>query len=217
MFVDFGLRRVARAKKSDQAPSCALSKTVLKWVTQHPANYGRYCTNLKPAHSVPDDERSTRGQLPGETCVGYLLLKPIGMIVVQKSENGEAGYTIGQVAAMLKLTHRSIRHYEDCGLLRPMRTRNIRKFKTEDIERLRRIVAGKELGLTLREIAQYIDGDRSAAEFVGNLDVQKIEQQLEYLERQRADVEVAIARLSARKRDAERDGAPGGAARQSAM
>ncbi len=68
-------------------------------------------------------------------------------------------YRIEQVAARTGLTKRTLRYYEEIGLLPPpARTEgNYRLYSEADITRLERILALKEaLGLTLSEINAFI-------------------------------------------------------------
>jgi len=68
-------------------------------------------------------------------------------------------YRIDQVAARTGLTKRTLRYYEEIGLLPPAaRTEgNYRLYTDEDVQRLEKIVAIKEtLGLTLAEIIEFI-------------------------------------------------------------
>ena len=63
--------------------------------------------------------------------------------------------TINEVCKMLGTTSRTIRYYEQCGLLRTTRTVKSapRRLDSESIERLRKILFLRKLGLSLDEIA----------------------------------------------------------------
>lgn len=58
------------------------------------------------------------------------------------------GLTIGQAAARLQVTARTLRHWEQIGLA-PARSR---RYREADLERLQRIVVYRELGLSLEQI-----------------------------------------------------------------
>jgi len=90
-------------------------------------------------------------------------------------------YKIGEIAKLTNLTTRTIRYYEELGLLgtrddRPLG--QLRLFDNDDIERLKKIQLLKEIGLTLEEIAQVIelyftdgqllDGKRQVIEILKN-------------------------------------------------
>jgi DNA-binding transcriptional MerR regulator len=76
-------------------------------------------------------------------------------------------YRIDQVAARTGLTKRTLRYYEEIGLLDPpVRTEgNYRLYSEADIARLERICTLKDaLGLTLAEINTLIRTDEERAE-----------------------------------------------------
>lgn len=69
-------------------------------------------------------------------------------------------YKIGEIAKLTNLTTRTIRYYEELGLLGDRNNRvigQLRVFENDDIERLKKIQLLKDLGLTLEEIGQVID------------------------------------------------------------
>lgn len=69
---------------------------------------------------------------------------------------------------MLNMTSRTIRYYEQCGLIKTIRESKTapRRLDDDNIERLRRIRFLKKLRLTLDEIAAVIDSDTKAAEMI---------------------------------------------------
>ena len=88
------------------------------------------------------------------------------------SPTPERTWTIAQVAAEFGVTHRTIRHYEDIGLITPERHGTQRIFHRRDRTRLNLILRGKRLGFPLEEIRTIIDlydaprGQRSQLEYV---------------------------------------------------
>jgi len=71
-------------------------------------------------------------------------------------------YTIEQVSARTGLTKRTLRYYEEVGLLPPTgRTEgNYRRYNEEDIERLERIKKLRELlGFTLADIRKLLNAE----------------------------------------------------------
>lgn len=66
-------------------------------------------------------------------------------------------YTVTQLANDLGVTARTVRFYEDKGLLNPQRAGNNRVYTYRDRARLILILRGKRLGFTLREIKEYLD------------------------------------------------------------
>ena len=69
-------------------------------------------------------------------------------------------YTISELAAEFDVTTRTIRFYEDQGLLTPHRAGRgglIRVYRPADRTRLRLILRGKRLGFSLSEIKEILD------------------------------------------------------------
>ena len=106
-----------------------------------------------------------------------------------------------ETAKLHDVTTRTLRFYEDRGLIRPRRAGRARFYSENDHARLAMILNGKGLGFTLTEIAELIgtpDKKRGAApDFENHLGPGQISAQLDHLERQRREIEDAIARLRA--------------------
>lgn len=66
-------------------------------------------------------------------------------------------YSISQLSKEFDITTRSIRHYEDIGLLSPARRGQTRIYRQADRTRLRLILRGKRLGLSLEDSREIID------------------------------------------------------------
>jgi DNA-binding transcriptional MerR regulator len=69
-------------------------------------------------------------------------------------------YKIGEISKLTNLTTRTIRYYEELGLLGTRNNRSqgqLRSFDNDDIDRLKKIQMLKDLGLTLEEIGQVIE------------------------------------------------------------
>ena len=64
---------------------------------------------------------------------------------------------IQAVATELGITTRTIRFYEDKGLLEPQRVGMMRVYSRREIGRLQLILRGKRLGFSLREIKVFLD------------------------------------------------------------
>ena len=104
---------------------------------------------------------------------------------------------IGDVARQFDLTLRTLRFYEDKGLLSPRREGSARLYSRKDITRLRLILLGRKSGFSLREVKQIMDLYDPAN---GNVRqyrvlVEKSQRQLIKLEKQRAMVDEAIDEL----------------------
>lgn len=68
-----------------------------------------------------------------------------------------AEYTISELAKEFAITTRTIRFYEDKGMLSPMRRGLKRIYSPRDRTRLKLILRGKRIGLSLQESQQIID------------------------------------------------------------
>jgi DNA-binding transcriptional MerR regulator len=107
-------------------------------------------------------------------------------------------WTISELAAEFGTTLRTIRFYEDEGLLTPERVGTARIFHDRDRVRLQLILRGKRLGFTLSEIAHIIGlydeppGERGQLEFL-IADIAK--RRLALLEKRR-DLDEALAELA---------------------
>ena len=68
----------------------------------------------------------------------------------------EETYTISQLAEAFELTPRTIRYYEDEGLLTPRREGQQRVYTHRDWARLKLIMRGKRLGFTIAGIKDFL-------------------------------------------------------------
>jgi DNA-binding transcriptional MerR regulator len=66
-------------------------------------------------------------------------------------------YSVTQLGADLGVTARTIRFYEDKGLISPQRAGNNRVYTQRDRARMILILRGKKLGFSLRDIKEYLD------------------------------------------------------------
>ena len=90
-------------------------------------------------------------------------------------------YTISQLSQEFGITTRSIRFYQDQGLLSPERDGQKRIYTAHDRTWLKLILRGKRLGLTLAEIGQLLDlydssasnNDQQLLVFIDKIQVRK--------------------------------------------
>ena len=66
-------------------------------------------------------------------------------------------YTVTQLARELGITARTVRFYEDKGLISPQRAGSTRIYTIRDRARMILVLRGKRLGFSLREIKEYLD------------------------------------------------------------
>jgi DNA-binding transcriptional MerR regulator len=93
-------------------------------------------------------------------------------------------YSISDLAKEFAITTRTIRHYEDQGLLSPRRKGAVRIFSSRDRSRLKLALRGKRLGFPLHEIRELFE-----LYDVGNSEVGQLAQFLDRLEGRRAILE----------------------------
>jgi DNA-binding transcriptional MerR regulator len=113
------------------------------------------------------------------------------------AKDDERHFTIRDLADEFGCTHRTIRFYEDQGLLKPRREGLARIFSHRDRTRLSLILRGRRLGFSIAEIAEMLnlyDADPGHVRQL-KLALEKGRTRLAQLERQRADIESAIAEL----------------------
>ncbi|MCG2582643.1 MAG: MerR family DNA-binding transcriptional regulator [Marinobacter sp.] len=66
-------------------------------------------------------------------------------------------YSISELAKEFDVTTRSVRFYEDQGLLKPARRGQTRIFSSKDRVRLKLILRGKRMGFSLAETKELFD------------------------------------------------------------
>jgi len=119
-------------------------------------------------------------------------------------------FTIGAMSRDFNVSLRTLRFYEDRGLLHPVRRGSTRYYTAADRKRLEMILRGKQLGFTLTEIFDLIHSQRDkdsakVADLESALQPDQIIAQIRHLERQREEIESAISALrTAHQRAAER-------------
>jgi DNA-binding transcriptional MerR regulator len=110
--------------------------------------------------------------------------------------------TIAEVAEEFGVTHRTLRYYEDKGLISPERRGTQRIFHPRDRVRLGLVLRGRRLGFPLDEIATIVNmydqqpGERGQLEYL----LAQIDDRRADLEQRRADIEAALAELQTLER-----------------
>ena len=107
-----------------------------------------------------------------------------------------AAWSIAELAREFDVTTRTIRFYEDRGLLSPARRGNQRVYSRSDRTRLKLVLRGKRLGWPLEEIGEMIRlydtpggaGERRQLALM----LERIESSRATLVRQREDIELAL-------------------------
>jgi DNA-binding transcriptional MerR regulator len=104
---------------------------------------------------------------------------------------------IQDVATHLGISHRTLRFYEDKGLIEPARVGNTRIYARREVARMQLILRGKRLGFSLREIKEFLDlydADPTQAEQLRLL-LNRVRIRIGSLEKQREEIEKTLSEL----------------------
>ena len=103
-------------------------------------------------------------------------------------------FNISELAQEFGVTTRTIRYYEDQGLLSPAREGMNRVFSSRDRVRLKLALRGKRLGFSLAEIRELFELYDVSRDEQRQLEVflQRLERRRVLLEQQREDIEVML-------------------------
>lgn len=100
-------------------------------------------------------------------------------------------YTISELAKEFDVTTRTIRFYEEKGLITPLRDGNKRVYTPADRVRIKLILRGKRIGMTLQESVELIDlyepQNNNSAQLQRLLD--RIDERRATLRQQQQDIE----------------------------
>jgi DNA-binding transcriptional MerR regulator len=108
---------------------------------------------------------------------------------------------IGNFSKLTQVSIRSLRHYDKLGLLKPTHIDKFsghRFYSLDQLPRLNRIMALKDMGLSLKEIVDYIRNDISVDELRAMLDQKRAElcQQIDDSMRRLTHVETRIRMIA---------------------
>ncbi|MET3660277.1 MerR family transcriptional regulator [Aquamicrobium ahrensii] len=106
-------------------------------------------------------------------------------------------YTITELTREFGVSTRTLRFYEDEGLVQPVRRGRTRLFRPSDRHLIRQILRGKRLGFSINEIREIIKMYKEPPGEVGQLQlmVKRIEEKREELRQKRRDLEDTLAEL----------------------
>ena len=108
-----------------------------------------------------------------------------------------ATWTISELSKEFDITPRTIRFYEDQGILSPARQGRNRVYVARDRTRLKLALRGKRLGLQLAEIRDLIDMYDGPMDTTAQLKhyLSVLKAQRETLEQQKHDIEEILAEI----------------------
>jgi DNA-binding transcriptional MerR regulator len=125
-------------------------------------------------------------------------LAKLDLLVADHAEDTSEYYRIGDLAREFDVTLRTLRFYEDRGLINPRRDGSTRLYSRRDRARLKLILLAKQVGFSLVEIQEimgiYDNGCRIEAPL--KLIAEKFSGQMNVLVDQKQEIDQAIAKLS---------------------
>jgi DNA-binding transcriptional MerR regulator len=121
----------------------------------------------------------------------------IDLVPVSNDDTKQSQFTIGDLAREFGVTLRTLRFYEDKGLLNPKREGLNRLYSRRDRARLKLVLMGKRVGFSLVEIKQMLDlyDVKDGQTLQLKVALEKFQSQIDVLEEQKREVETAIEEL----------------------
>ena len=113
-------------------------------------------------------------------------------------------FKIGEFSKLTQVPVKTLRYYNELGLLQPAevdRFTGYRYYSVDQLPRLNRILALKDLGLSLAQIVWVLDGDLPPAQMRGMLRLKQAE-----LQQQVQEEQARLARVEWRLRQIEQEG-----------
>lgn len=105
-------------------------------------------------------------------------------------------FKIGEFSKLSRVSVRMLRHYDQLGLLKPVQTdtfTNYRYYTADQLPRLNRILALRDLGFSLEQISGMLDEELSSEQMLGMFKLKRAE-----IEQQMQDDQLKLSRLEAR-------------------
>ena len=126
----------------------------------------------------------------------------------ETKKEAETTFEIGELARELGVSTRTIRFYEEKGIVNPERKGNTRIFKRRDKVRLILALRGKRLGFSLDEVSEYLElystkskNNSKQNEYLIN----KINDAVNMLEQKKQEIEITVIELKEMKAVVEKD------------
>ncbi|MBQ9350627.1 MULTISPECIES: MerR family transcriptional regulator [Phyllobacterium] len=106
-------------------------------------------------------------------------------------------YSITELTREFGVSTRTLRFYEDEGLIHPVRRGRTRLFRPSDRHLLKQILRGKRLGFSIAEIHEIVQMYREPPGEMGQLHLlmKRVEEKRGDLRQKRRDIEETLAEL----------------------
>jgi DNA-binding transcriptional MerR regulator len=151
---------------------------------------------------MASERQEKQGVTEGENVHGFRLVSDLATGFDAAAPRGRDVFTIRDLTKEFSVSARTLRFYEEKGLLDPSRRGEQRLYSRRDRARLAYVLAGKAVGFSLEEVREMLDlydlGDGQATQL--KVALTKFGERIGRLERQRAEIDSVIAELT-RARD----------------
>jgi DNA-binding transcriptional MerR regulator len=138
------------------------------------------------------------GDRPSEPTCGGAPRLPDLVAGLDRDAAGREHFTIRDLTREFAITARTLRFYEEKGLLCPRRVGQERLYGRRDRARLKYVLMGKSVGFSLEEVREMLDlydlGDGQQTQL--RVALARFEERIGRLQQQRADIDRAIAELT---------------------
>lgn len=106
-------------------------------------------------------------------------------------------YTITELTREFGVSTRTLRFYEDEGLIHPERRGRTRLFRPADRRLIQEILRGRRIGFTISEIREIIQVYRDPPGEIGQLELlmKKVNEKREDLRQKRRDIDETLTEL----------------------
>jgi DNA-binding transcriptional MerR regulator len=129
---------------------------------------------------------------------GIRLVSDLAEGVEGSAPRGREVFTIRDLTKEFAVSARTLRFYEEKGLLDPARRGEQRLYSRRDRARLAYVLAGKAVGFSLEEVREMLDlydvNDGQVTQL--KVALKKFGERIDRLERQKAEIDVVIAELT---------------------
>jgi DNA-binding transcriptional MerR regulator len=109
----------------------------------------------------------------------------------------KAPYTISDLSREFEVTTRTLRFYEDKGLISPQREGQTRLYSHKDKDRIEMILRGKNVGFSLDEIKDMLELStlKGGESEQLRISLEKTKDRIKILEDKRRDIDEAVIEL----------------------
>ncbi|MGB3165486.1 MAG: MerR family DNA-binding transcriptional regulator [Alteraurantiacibacter sp.] len=124
---------------------------------------------------------------------------------MNEAQGDEPLKSIAEAAEALGVTQRTLRFYEDKGLIAPQRVGTMRAYSKREMGRMQLILRGKRLGFSIREIGEFLSLYDDESGNVGQMRhlQMRINERLNELQVQHSAIEKTIRELKQMEAEAQ--------------